>query len=243
MLKRGARGGLGVIMILGSWAIHGTELQKSPVEIAHEVIALLQSAEHADYIGEPVSQLQHALQCAQLAVNAHADDETVLAALLHDVGHICAPEDAHTMGAYGIDRHEQVGASFVAERGFGPKVAALIRGHVEAKRYLTYKNPDYYNKLSDASKQTLAMQGGPMSDDQGRAFEADPLFEQKLQMRLWDEQAKREKWIGLGLAYYQDLMVRHLTRMRDQDSSQDMRAGAGAESIRERERGSCADII
>ena len=42
----------------------------------------------AQYGGEAVSQLQHALQCARLAENSGATPELICAALLHDLGHL-----------------------------------------------------------------------------------------------------------------------------------------------------------
>ncbi len=88
-----------------------------PLALAHAnsvdtIIELLESGTTHDYIGEPVSQLEHALQCAQLAVDAGADDQTILAALLHDIGHLCGSPNNATMGEYGIDQHEKVGAQF-----------------------------------------------------------------------------------------------------------------------------------
>ncbi len=176
----------------------------------NQIIELLESGGNHDYIGEPVCQLEHALQCAQLAVDAGADDQTVLAALLHDIGHLCASGDNATMGEYGIDQHEKVGAQFVRDHGLPEKVAQLIEGHVQAKRYLTAKYPEYYQKLSDASKQTLEYQGGPMSPEEALEFEKDPLFEQKLQMRYWDEQAKKVGWQVKPLEDYKTLLVNYL---------------------------------
>lgn len=172
-----------------------------------DIILLLQSGAGHDYIGEPVSQLEHALQCAQLARNDNADEETIIAALLHDIGHLLQSD--MQMGEYGVKYHELLGAQYALKCGFSQKVASLIEGHVQAKRYLTYKNPDYFNNLSYASLQTLAFQGGPMAQEEAEAFEKDPLFEQKLQMRRWDEQAKRVGWVVTPLEDYREMLLRN----------------------------------
>lgn len=145
----------------------------------------------ADYIGEPVSQLEHMSQSAQLAIDDGYDDEVVLAAFFHDIGHICvASNSTNDMNGYGTLRHEQIGADFLRKKGFPEQVALLVEYHVEAKRYLTHKFPRYYDDLSEASKKTLEFQGGKMTAQEAISFEKDPLFETSIQMRKWDEKAK-----------------------------------------------------
>ena len=95
------------------------------------------------------------------------------------------------MNGYGTIRHEQIGADFLRKKGFPERVALLVEYHVEAKRYLTHKFPRYYDDLSEASKKTLEFQGGKMTAREAISFEKDPLFETSLQMRKWDEQAKK----------------------------------------------------
>ena len=154
-----------------------------------QVLALYEDAGHLDYIGEPVSQLEHAAQTADGAVAAGYGDDVVCAAFLHDVGHLCdAP--AARMGCWGAAQHETLGAQFVRELGFGERVARLVAGHVDAKRYLTFTQPDYLRRLSEASKATLHYQGGPMTADEARLFEADPVADLILELRTWDEAAK-----------------------------------------------------
>jgi putative nucleotidyltransferase with HDIG domain len=110
-----------------------------------------------DYIGEPISQLQHALQCATFARDSGADDEVIIGALLHDIGHIC-DLDAQKMGNVGVEKHETLGGNYLRNLGFSSRVVRLVEGHVLAKRYLTYKNPTYYQRLSEASRETLRYQ-------------------------------------------------------------------------------------
>ena len=155
------------------------------------------------YYGEPVTQLEHALQCAQLAEQAGADDETVVAALLHDIGHLLPPEVATGyMDGYGTVDHEKLGADFLREQGFSEKVAQLIENHVNAKRYLVYKHPDYFARLSEASVKTLEFQGGPMKAGEALAFETNPYFKGILRLRAWDEQAKIPGLTTPGINYY-----------------------------------------
>jgi phosphonate degradation associated HDIG domain protein len=160
-------------------------------EIIDEVFDLYELHGGEDYIGEPVSQLEHMSQSAQLAIEQGSDDEIVLAAFFHDIGHICVAQNtSNSMDGYGIKRHEKVGADYLRSKGFPERIAKLVEGHVQAKRYLTYKHEEYYNSLSEASKKTLEFQGGRMSKEEADSFESDPLFETSILMRKWDELAK-----------------------------------------------------
>ena len=175
-----------------------------------ELRALFAEAEGADYIGEAVTQLAHALQAAYLASRAGADDEDVLGALLHDVGHLCAPAGSTRMGADGVARHEDVGASYLASLGFAPSVCERVRGHVAAKRYLVSTRPDYGRRLSAASRRTLEHQGGPMGADERAAFEASPLAAAWLRLRSWDEAAKEPALEVPGFDAYVPRLEAHL---------------------------------
>ena len=144
-----------------------------------------------DYIGEPVSQIEHMSQAAQQAMAEGYDDEVVLAAFFHDIGHLCGHRpDMASMGGYGVMSHERVGADYLRAFGFSERMARLVESHVQAKRYLTLRQPGYYAQLSEASRQTLEYQGGVMTEAEADAFEQDPLCEISLRMRQWDERAK-----------------------------------------------------
>lgn len=173
------------------------------------LIDLLEASAGAGYIGESVSQLDHALQAAQLAEAAGAPEHELLAALLHDVGHLCDP-DAGRMGGIGVVQHEEVGARYLARLGFAPSLTELVRGHVAAKRYLVVARPGYAERLSAASRHTLAHQGGPMNEAERRAFEADPLRDAKLRLRAWDEEAKVPGRETPGVEHYLERLVAHL---------------------------------
>ncbi|MNN33238.1 HD domain protein [compost metagenome] len=128
-------------------------------------------------------------QAAQLALAEGYDDEVVLAAFFHDIGHICE-SDTGEMGGYGVVSHERVGADYLRRCGFSERMARLVEYHVQAKRYLTLRDPGYYARLSEASRRTLGYQGGVMTVEEAEAFERDPLCEVSLRMRQWDELAK-----------------------------------------------------
>lgn len=181
--------------------------------IANEIIQLYEQFGEEEYAGEKVTQLQHMIQAAVLAEQQGYDDEVILAAFLHDIGHICvtAQGDNHIKG-FGIKDHEEVGAEFLKEKGFSDALILLVQSHVAAKRYLTYKDPVYYEQLSEASKTTLQYQGGPMETEEAVAFEQQPLFPLIIQMRRWDEEAKIEHLPTGGLLKYRDMIIRHLTK-------------------------------
>lgn len=179
--------------------------------IVEEVFAMYDKFGADDYIGEPISQLEHMAQSAQLAEEEGFEDDVIIAAFLHDIGHFCSSRDtSEDMGGYGTMRHEKVGADWLRERGFSEKVAQLIENHVQAKRYLTFKNPHYYNKLSEASKKTLEYQGGRMSEEEATAFRNDPLFATSIRMRYWDEEAKVENVPIPDLTAYKQKCIKHL---------------------------------
>ncbi len=169
--------------------------------IVDEIIRLFQSRGDSAYVGEAVSQTEHALQSAQLAEASGAPDSLVVAALLHDVGHILhdLPED---VAEHGIDDcHEEVGRTWL-EAHFGPEVTEPVRLHVAAKRYLCAVDRSYRLALSPASQMSLALQGGPMSADEVARFTAHPHHEAAVRLRHWDDLAKVPGLAVPGLAHY-----------------------------------------
>jgi phosphonate degradation associated HDIG domain protein len=156
--------------------------------------------------GEDVSQLEHAEQTAHHAKIDGAPPELVAAALLHDVGHMMqkAGEDA---ADHGIDtRHEHISAGYLA-RAFGPEVCEPIRLHVAAKRYRVAIDPAYLERLSKASLQSLALQGGPMSSAEIETFLADPWAQDALRLREYDEAGKAPEAEVAGFASYAPLLL------------------------------------
>lgn len=140
----------------------------------------------ARHYGEGVSQLDHALQCAELAAADGAGPALVAAALLHDLGHLLgdAAEDVAV-----DDRHEVRGAAALRPL-FGSDVVQPIALHVAAKRYLCATEAGYSAALSAASVRSLALQGGPLSPDQARRFEAAGHFSAAVRLRRYDEAGK-----------------------------------------------------
>lgn len=188
------------------------EIQNLSKEEKLELIfGLYEKHGHEDYIGEPVSQIEHMCQSAQLAEKEGFDEETILAAFFHDIGHLFSHlQPSDSMGGFGTKRHEQIGADYLRRLGFSEKIAKLVENHVQAKRYLTYRKPEYFDLLSEASRQTLIYQGGPMSENEAIEFEQDPLYEASLKMRIWDEEAKLEFIPIPDLNVYREMAARHL---------------------------------
>jgi phosphonate degradation associated HDIG domain protein len=177
----------------------------------NEVFSLYERRGGEDYIGEPVSQLEHMLQAGDLAFRAGYDDEVVLAAFFHDIGHLIDEDHLDSMDGFGVVDHEGVGAQYLLDRGFSARIAILVKSHVEAKRYLTYRQPEYLAKLSPASQQTLLFQGGMMNEEEAVAFEQDPYFDLKVKMRLWDDEAKLTDITLLELNFFKELAIQHLS--------------------------------
>ena len=155
--------------------------------------------------GEDVTQLEHAVQTAHHAKLDGAPPELVAAALLHDVGHMMqkAGEDAADRG---VDtRHEHISAGYLA-RAFGPEVTEPIRLHVAAKRYRVAVDPAYLERLSKASLQSLALQGGPMTAGEIAAFLAEPAARDALRLRGYDEAGKAPDADVASFETYHDLL-------------------------------------
>ncbi|MFN7952953.1 MAG: HD domain-containing protein [bacterium] len=159
-----------------------------------EIRALFAERGSRAYFGEPVTQLDHALQTAWLAERSGASSALIVAALCHDVGHLlhahgeaCADE--------GVDsHHEALGGKFLGER-FGREVAEPVALHVAAKRFLCAKSRDYARSLSQASRASLDLQGGPMSPWEAERFANKPFAGDAVALRRWDDAAK-----AVGLA-------------------------------------------
>jgi [1-hydroxy-2-(trimethylamino)ethyl]phosphonate dioxygenase len=142
-----------------------------------------------EYLGEPVTLSEHMLQGAWFAEQEGAPDELVVAALLHDIGHFTSEFGTYTPDDHEDRHHDDAGAD-VLERFFPPVVTECVRLHVAAKRYLCATDSSYFSKLSPASVHTLALQGGPMSDQEVSQFRTNPFYEEAVRIRLWDEKGK-----------------------------------------------------
>lgn len=209
--------------------IMGAPDPRTPETVAVYVLSVLESSANTPYIGEPISQLQHSLQCAALAANASppVDEATQVAALLHDIGQFAPEKDlsallttssfagVQNMGAspaesVGRIGHETIGARYLLALGFPEKVARLVESHVAAKRYLCATDKGYYDRLSDASKKSLEYQGGPFQGQELAAFAAREWCEEMCQLRRWDDEAKVEDLEVRGLETWRGAIQRVL---------------------------------
>ncbi len=154
-----------------------------------ELFRILEHRGASRYGSERVSQLEHALQCAGLAVAADNQPALVTAALFHDIGHLVHPlgDDAAARGI--DDRHERLGEKYLS-RCFGEGVSRPVALHVDAKRYLCGTEPNYLTRLSTGSIRSLELQGGPFGTDEAEVFRVLPHAEDAIRLRRWDDQAK-----------------------------------------------------
>ena len=140
------------------------------------------------YGNEDVTQLEHALQCAELAEINNFSKEIITAALLHDIGHLLYDrEDPIHDGEDGY--HENIGADYLSSY-YGEEVTRPIRAHVSCKRYLSTVEDGYYDILSEASKISLQAQGGPFTKEEAEAFIKKPFMKEAVELRSFDDQAK-----------------------------------------------------
>jgi phosphonate degradation associated HDIG domain protein len=154
-----------------------------------EVFELLAKGGGEAYFGEPVTVLDHCLQSAWFVQREGGNKALVVAALLHDLGHLMhnSGEDA---AAHGVDtRHEDLGAEALS-RHLPVEVLDPIRMHVAAKRYLCFAESHYLAALSPASVESLALQGGPMTAEEAEAFRASPHARDAITLRHADDAAK-----------------------------------------------------
>jgi [1-hydroxy-2-(trimethylamino)ethyl]phosphonate dioxygenase len=171
--------------------------------IVDEIMDLFSRRGSAAYHGEAVSQTEHALQAADFAVRQGAPDNLIVAALLHDIGHLLDGQD-EDLADRGLDgRHEQAGCLWLAAH-FGPTVTEPIRLHVAAKRYLCAVDPEYLAGLSPSSRLSLSLQGGAMKAEECAKFESSPLYHEAVRLRHWDDTAKVPGLTVAGLDHYRD---------------------------------------
>ncbi len=171
------------------------------MNLTDEILAVFERRGSEAYFGECVSTTEHSLQAAYFAQAAAAPPGLIVAALLHDIGHLVEEvpsdladwtEDAH---------HERVGGRWLARR-FRPEVSEPVRLHVPAKRYLLATDAAYFAKLSPASVITLKLQGGPMAAHEVAQFETEPFYRDAVRLRRWDDQGKVAGLETPGLSDY-----------------------------------------
>lgn len=162
---------------------------QQPDQIIDFILNLFAHRGAQEYMGEAVTMSQHMEQSAACAVADGAPDSLVVAALLHDIGHFIGEHPIEAL-ENGIDNvHEEAGARYL-EPFFPASITEPIRLHVAAKRYLSATDKDYFGELSDASVNSLKVQGGPMSPAEVERFEANPYHKQAVKLRLYDDDGK-----------------------------------------------------
>ncbi len=159
---------------------------------------------------EQVSQIEHAVQCAEFARLDNSDDELIVATLLHDIGHLLELEQHDgSVNLAKNDDHESTGAAYLA-RHFSSAVTAPIALHVEAKRFLCTTEESYFAKLSPGSVRSLEMQGGKMSATEVERFAKHPARDRAVALRRWDELGKDVDPSGLTFADFREYLQRSL---------------------------------
>jgi [1-hydroxy-2-(trimethylamino)ethyl]phosphonate dioxygenase len=171
------------------------------MDIVDEILELFATRGGSAYHGEAVSQEEHALQACELAEREGASNALIVAALLHDLGHLLDGQDEDLAQRRIDGRHEEAAFSWLA-RQFGIEVTEPIRLHVAAKRYLCAVEPAYMKGLSPASRLSLELQGGPMTSDEIAEFEANAFFEDAVRLRYWDDAAKVPGLSVPGASHY-----------------------------------------
>ena len=169
------------------------------------VIDLFAAHGNSEYGGESVTQEEHALQCAELAIAAGAPASLIAAALLHDIGHLLhdLPSDAPERGI--DDLHEALGGRWLETR-FEAAVTEPVRLHVAAKRYLCATEPAYEAALSEPSRVSLGLQGGPFTPHEVAAFEENPFWQDALRLRRWDDTGKVDGLATRCVADFADVL-------------------------------------
>jgi phosphonate degradation associated HDIG domain protein len=177
------------------------------MSLAADILAIYQARGAGAYFGERVSMTEHALQAAHFAQAEQAAETLVVAALLHDIGHLLEqPPDDIAEWTHDA-RHEESGAHWLA-RHFDAAVSEPVRLHVAAKRYLCATDAGYFARLSSASVHTLQLQGGPMSAQEVEQFERQRFCQEAVRLRRWDDQGKVAGLKTLPLEAYAPLIER-----------------------------------
>jgi phosphonate degradation associated HDIG domain protein len=179
--------------------------------IVDTIIELFNTKGETAYLDEQVSQQEHALQAAYIAEEEGASDTMVVAALLHDIGHLLhgLPQDIADHSQDG--RHEIAGENWLAPYAV-PSVTEPMKLHVAAKRYLCITETDYIAQLSPASVKSLELQGGPFTDEEVLAFERNPYYREAVRLRQWDDRAKIPDLAVPDLTHYRAKLESVLVR-------------------------------
>ncbi len=179
-------------------------------DVVNELFAFMETKGQGNY-GEPgVTQAQHALQSASIASERGLTPAEITAAIFHDIGHLLTDESISEDEFQTVDRyHERIGCKILSRR-FGEDVTQPIRLHVNAKKYLCAVDGSYYETLSEASKTSLHLQGGPCSEEEVREFESNKFYKSAVTLRRIDDLAKVPNLESPGFETYQDVVKQAL---------------------------------
>lgn len=166
-----------------------TSLNAESGDIVERIADIFERRGAEAYLGEAVTMAEHMLQAATLAQAEGASDVLVAAALLHDIGHFTSEFGEYSPDDTMDKLHDASGAR-VLEEFFPAVVTDCVRLHVAAKRYLCATDRTYYDKLSDASKHSLSLQGGPMNEFEIADFRSHEFYREAVRVRMWDDAGK-----------------------------------------------------
>lgn len=178
----------------------------TPDNVVDKLDALFAAIAGTSYLGEPITIAEHMLQSAACARRDGADDALIAAALLHDVGYYVDPAPDNENETDLRKRHDLAAARILAPV-LPAGVTEPIRLHVDAKRYLCAIEPAYYDKLSDASKHTMRLQGGVMDAEQAETFAGEPYCEDAVRLRRWDDEGKAPDVAVPGFEAYRTMLA------------------------------------
>ncbi len=180
--------------------------------VAQEVMHLLRSSQDLAYEEEGMSHLDHVLQCAYFSLKEGADEECVLAALLHDLGRYWVHINSEELEGLELRDEDVEGARFLKDRGFSERVTHIVAGHIKMMRYQALVDPDGFDALPCTIHQLVAMKGGAMSKKEALSFENDPYFEDILLLHQCDVKAHMKGMKVPPLELYESLIVHHLAK-------------------------------
>jgi len=178
-------------------------------QIISEILGAYETGGDLDY-GENFSMREHMLQTACLAERDGRDERVIVAALLHDYGHLVCNQPNNIFSEGSDNFHETLGARAL-ENWFDEEIVGAVRLHVDAKRYLCATNPKYIAKLSDASIMTLEVQGGPMNREEMVRFREHAGYKMALTIRVYDDLGKEPKMSRPELEHYVPMLRRCLS--------------------------------
>jgi len=172
-------------------------------EVTNKILQIFHDHGQENYIGEEITQLEHACQSAYFAQKDGASKELVLACLLHDIGHLLPETHMYLNGEdLGVKDHETVGANFLRKLGLPEAVCIPAENHVKSKRYMLSKDAKLHDQLSEASQKTFILQGGKMTQQEMLEYETSQYFAESIKLREYENMAKVKNLKTLSFEHY-----------------------------------------